>query len=41
MSQSPVHKAKLKKNLMVLGLVFGFIAVIWIITMIRISQNVG
>lgn len=41
MSHSPVHKAKFKKNLMVFGLVFGFIAVIWIITMIRISQNTG
>lgn len=34
---SPVHKAKFKKNLTVLAILVGFIALIWIITIIKIS----
>lgn len=35
--QTELHKKKLKKNLMVLGLIIGFIAMIWCITIIRIA----
>ncbi len=37
MPHSPLHKQKLKKNLTVLALIVGFIAIFWIITMIRIA----
>ncbi len=37
MPHSPLHHKKLKKNLTVLALIVGFIAVFWIITMIRIA----
>lgn len=37
MPHSPLHQKKLKKNLTVLALIIGFIAVFWIITMIRIA----
>ena len=35
--KTQLHKKKLKKNLAVLAMVIGFIAVIWAITMIRIA----
>ncbi len=35
--QTEVHKKKLKKNLAVLGMIMGFCALIWVITMIRIA----
>jgi len=35
--KSPVHKAKMKKNLAVLGIILGIIAVIWAVTMIKIA----
>jgi hypothetical protein len=35
--RSPVHKAKLKKNLTVLAIIIGAIAVIWAVTMIKIA----
>ena len=37
MPHSDLHKKKLKKNLAVLGIILGSIAVIWVITMIKIS----
>ncbi len=37
MPQSDLHKAKKKKNYTVLALLFGFIAVIWAITMIKMG----
>ncbi len=37
MPHSDLHKKKLKKNLAVLGLVIGAIALIWAITMVKIS----
>ncbi len=35
--KSDIHKKKLKKNLAVLGMIVGFIAIIWAITMIKIA----
>ena len=37
MPYSPLHRKKFKKNLTVFGLIVAFIAVFWIITMIRIA----
>ncbi len=37
MPHSDLHKQKLKKNLAVLAMIIGFIAIIWVITMIRIA----
>lgn len=37
MPHSDLHKKKLKKNLAVLAAIFGFCAVIAVITMIKIS----
>lgn len=37
MPLSDIHKAKRKKNFTILALILGFMALIWIITMIRIS----
>jgi hypothetical protein len=37
MPHSELHKRKLKKNLAVLAMVLGFIALVWAITMIRIA----
>ena len=39
MPHSDLHKKKLKKNLMILALVIGWIALIWIITMIKVSHG--
>ena len=39
MPHSILHKKKLKKNLAVLALIFGFFALVWVITMIKIAQN--
>ncbi len=35
--RSEIHQKKLKKNLAVLAMVIGFIALIWVITMIKIA----
>ncbi|MEM7650749.1 MAG: hypothetical protein AAF204_01545 [Pseudomonadota bacterium] len=35
--KTDLHKKKLKKNLAVLGMILGFIALIWAITMIKIA----
>ncbi len=37
MPKSDIHKKKLKKNLALIGAIFGFVALIWIITMIKIA----
>ncbi len=37
MPHSDIHKAKFKKNLALGGAIFAFIALIWIITMIKLS----
>jgi hypothetical protein len=39
MPHSPLHKEKLKKNLIVLAMIFGWIALIWVITMLQIQAN--
>lgn len=41
MPHGDLHKRKLKKNLAVLGLIFGFCALIWVITMIKIAHHGG
>jgi len=38
MPASPVHKEKLKKNLVVLALIIGFMAMIWAITILKIKE---
>lgn len=37
MPHSEIHKKKLKKNLLVLGIIFGFVALIWAITIIKMA----
>ena len=37
MPHSDIHKKKLKKNLVVLGIIFGFMALIWAITIIKMT----
>lgn len=37
MPHSDLHKTKLKKNLAVLGLIVGFCALLFVITVIKIS----
>ena len=39
MPHSELHKQKFKKNLAVLAIVIGFMALLWGITMIRISSG--
>lgn len=39
MPKSDLHKSKKKKNLAILAIVFGWIALIWIITMIKVSNG--
>lgn len=39
MPLDPLHKKKRMKNLAVLALVFGFCALVWAITVIRIAQG--
>jgi len=34
-----LHKVKKKKNLTILALIFGWIALIWIITMIKVNHG--
>ncbi len=41
MPHSDLHKKKLSKNLIMLALIMGFIALIWMITMIKIAQAEG
>lgn len=35
MPHSDIHKKKLKKNLTILALVFGWVALIWVVTMVK------
>ena len=35
-----LHKRKFSKNMAVLGMIFGFCALIWAVTMIKISSNI-
>ena len=37
MPHSDIHKTKFKKNMTVLAIIIGAIAIIWAITMIKIS----
>ena len=37
MPDSPLHKQKLKKNIAVFAMIIGIIAIIWIVTMIKIA----
>lgn len=37
MPKGELHKKKLKKNLLVLAIIFGLVALIWGITIIRMS----
>ena len=37
MPKSEIHKSKKKKNLAILAIVLGWIALIWVITMIKVS----
>lgn len=39
MPKSDLHKAKKKKNFTILALVMGWIALIWIVTMIKVSNG--
>jgi len=39
MPHTDLHKKKLKKNLMILALVFGWIALIWVITMLKVNHG--
>ena len=39
MPLSDIHKRKRAKNFMVLGAIVAWIALIWIITMIKIANN--
>jgi hypothetical protein len=41
MPHSPLHKAKFKKNIAVAAGILGFIALFWVITMLKIAQNAG
>lgn len=38
MGITPVHKAKLKKNLTVLGIIIGFMVLVWVITILKIKE---
>ncbi len=40
MPHGPVHKTKLKKNIAVALGIFGFIALFWAITMVKIAGNI-
>lgn len=37
MEQDDLHKRKFKKNIAVLALILGFVALIWVVTMIKIA----
>lgn len=37
MPHGPVHKTKFKKNVAVLAAILGFIALFWVITMVKIA----
>ncbi len=39
MPSSPVHKSKRKKNMAVLGAIILFVAIFWIMTMVKIADN--
>ena len=39
MPLSDIHKRKRAKNFMILAAIFGWIALIWIVTMIRIAHH--
>ena len=38
MPYSPLHKTRLKKNLMVLAIIIGMMMLIWAITMLKIKE---
>lgn len=39
MNETDLHKSKKKKNYMILALILGWIALIWIITMVRVNHG--
>jgi hypothetical protein len=39
MPHDDLHKAKKKKNLTMLALIIGWIALIWIVTMIKVNHG--
>lgn len=39
MPHTDLHKTKLKKNLAILALIFGWIAIIWIVTMLKMYNG--
>lgn len=39
MASSPVHKSKRKKNMAVLAAIILFVAIFWIMTMVKIAGN--
>jgi len=39
MPHTDLHKKKIKKNFAVLGLIFGWVALIFIISMIKVSNG--
>tara|TARA_B100001750_G_C14918181_1_gene308000 strand:+ start:340 stop:459 length:120 start_codon:yes stop_codon:yes gene_type:complete len=39
MPLSDLHKTKRKKNIAILAILFGFVAVIWAITMIKMGMQ--
>ena len=41
MPLSAIHKKKLRKNLAVGAAILGFIALFWIITMVKIASHYG
>ena len=38
MAVTPLHKQKLKKNLIVFGIILGFMVLIWAITVLKITE---
>lgn len=39
MPKSDLHKSKKKKNFAILALIAGWIAIIWIVTMIKVNHG--
>lgn len=39
MALDELHKKKKKKNLMILALIFGWIALIWVVTMLKVNHG--
>ncbi len=38
MAITPLHKTKLKKNLVVFGIILGFMVLVWAITILKIKE---